>query len=202
MLDKYTHKLNKIVLKQMAMGINKLNITPNMITISGFVIGILAMIAIYNQSYEWALLGVIINRIFDGLDGALARIQGATTSGGFLDITFDFFFYCGFTFAWGLSNPDYLLPAIILLFSFITAQVTFLSFAANAPKEYEDPNYPNKSIHYMGGVAEGTETILCFLAMLIWADLFPIFAYIFAFMNFLTSGYRVVFGYNTLKRFD
>nr|WP_261870676.1 CDP-alcohol phosphatidyltransferase family protein [Psychrobacter sp. JCM 18901] len=42
-----------------------------------------------------ALAVIILNRIFDGLDGAMARYaKQSSSAGGYLDITLDFFVLC------------------------------------------------------------------------------------------------------------
>ncbi|MGQ7148234.1 CDP-alcohol phosphatidyltransferase family protein, partial [Escherichia sp. SS-MK2] len=43
--------------------------------------------------YLAALVVILLNRLLDGLDGALARRRGLTDAGGFLDISLDFLFY-------------------------------------------------------------------------------------------------------------
>ena len=47
------------------------------------------------QAYGVALLLILLNRVMDGLDGAVARHAGATDFGGYLDIVCDFLFYSG-----------------------------------------------------------------------------------------------------------
>ncbi|MGT4046616.1 CDP-alcohol phosphatidyltransferase family protein [Escherichia coli] len=43
--------------------------------------------------YLAALVVILLNRLLDGLDGALARRRGLTDAGGFLDISLDFLFF-------------------------------------------------------------------------------------------------------------
>lgn len=59
------------------------------------------------QQYWLALLLIVVNRICDGLDGALARRQGLTDAGGFLDISLDFLFYSLVPFGFVLANPEH-----------------------------------------------------------------------------------------------
>jgi phosphatidylglycerophosphate synthase len=47
----------------------------------------------------------VLNRLFDGLDGALARRRGLTDAGGFLDISLDFLFYALVPFGFMLADP-------------------------------------------------------------------------------------------------
>ena len=53
---------------------------------------------------------LLLNRLLDGLDGAVARAAGGTDLGGFLDITMDFLIYSAIPFAFALSDPEMPLP--------------------------------------------------------------------------------------------
>ena len=65
-------------------------ISANMITMIGFVIGLISVISISLKFYVMGLFLIIINRFFDGLDGAVARKNGRTSFGGYIDILCDF----------------------------------------------------------------------------------------------------------------
>lgn len=55
--------------------------------------------------YPAALIAIVLNRLLDGLDGALARRRGLTDAGGFLDIALDFLFYALVPFGFALAAP-------------------------------------------------------------------------------------------------
>ncbi|BBI63477.1 hypothetical protein HSBAA_47830 [Vreelandella sulfidaeris] len=56
-------------------------------------IGITALPLLAYEQYGWALLAIVLNRLGDGVDGALARLSGhSSDAGGFLDIGLDFVF--------------------------------------------------------------------------------------------------------------
>src|SRR3546814_8607143 len=65
----------------------------NAITLSGMILGLVAAWAIAETNFLAGLALVLANRLFDGLDGAVARQRGLTDFGGFLDIVGDFVFY-------------------------------------------------------------------------------------------------------------
>src|SRR5262245_21002194 len=65
-------------------------VTANVVTLSGFAIGLLAVPALAAEWYWLALLLILANRLGDGIDGAIARRLGATELGGYLDILCDF----------------------------------------------------------------------------------------------------------------
>jgi CDP-alcohol phosphatidyltransferase. len=70
--------------------------------------------------YLAALVAIVLNRLLDGLDGALARLRGLTDAGGFLDIALDFLFYALVPFGFALAAPaDNAIAAAWLLFAFM-----------------------------------------------------------------------------------
>jgi phosphatidylglycerophosphate synthase len=56
--------------------------------------------------YGAALAAILLNRLLDGLDGALARRRGLTDAGGFLDISLDFLFmpWCRSALFWPIRR--------------------------------------------------------------------------------------------------
>ena len=80
-------------LDTLARHISRTRLTANQITIVGFLVGLLAIPLLAQHHYVLALLVIAINRLFDGLDGALARHSRVTDLGGYLDIVLDFIFY-------------------------------------------------------------------------------------------------------------
>ena len=93
MLDKHLHPRLKPGLNQLAAALDKPFITPDGLTLAGFAIGVLALPFLALGWYPAALIAIVLNRLLDGLDGALARRRGLTDAGGFLDIALDFLFY-------------------------------------------------------------------------------------------------------------
>ena len=201
MLDKYSIKVIKWPLNQSAQLLNRFGITANQTTLFGFLVGCLAFPALAFQQYEWALGFIVFNRVCDGLDGALARTQGISDAGGFLDISLDFLFYSLIPFGFVIANPEHnAIAGAFLIFSFIGTGSSFLAFAVMAGKRgIENPVYKHKSLYYMSGLTEGTETIVCFIAFCIWPQHFAVIAYTFAAACWLTTFMRIYFGFQTLK---
>ena len=202
MLDRWSAALVRPALHIAATRLNTLDITANQITVSGFFIGLLAVPALATHSYMLALLFICINRTMDGLDGALARIQGTTDVGGFLDIVLDFIFYAAIIVGFALAEPaTNALTACLLLCSFMATGSSFLAFAAIAAKQnIENPVYRNKSMYYLGGLTEGTETILFFIAMCLLPDYFPRIAMVFTVLCVITAVTRVLAGVHTFRQ--
>ena len=82
MLDKYITPVIKPLLTPTVTLLNKQGVTPDKLTVIGFIIGIFALPLLAFELWYAALGAIIINRIFDGLDGALARVSNQSTSAG------------------------------------------------------------------------------------------------------------------------
>ena len=201
MFDRYLHPRVKPLLNQMVAHLDRPAITPDRISLGGFVVGVLALPFLAMQWYYAALIVIVINRLCDGLDGALARRRGLSDAGGFLDIALDFLFYALVPFGFVLASPE--LNAVAgawLLFAFIGTGSSFLAFAAVAAKyRLENLDYPHKSFYYLGGLTEGAETILVFILFCLFPAYFPLIAWLFGGLCWFTTLTRVWGGYNTLK---
>lgn len=87
-----------------------------------------------------------------------------------------------------------------LLFAFIGTGSSFLAFAALAAKhQIDNPGYAHKSFYYLGGLTEGSETILLFVLSCLFPTCFPWFAWVFGALCWMTTFTRVWSGYLTLK---
>ncbi|MBS1256198.1 MAG: Inner membrane protein YnjF [Deltaproteobacteria bacterium] len=163
-------------------------ISANTITLFGFVIGLMAVPLLWFKLYSAALAVILINRFLDGLDGAVARKNGITDLGGYLDITCDFIFYSGVILGFALAYPEQNgLAAAFLIFSFIGTGCSFLAFAAAAEKHgISSDAHGKKGFYYLGGLIEGTETILFYVIICLFPEYFPILAVIFGITCWLT----------------
>ena len=175
-------------------------LTADQVTIAGFLVGMLAGLAIANQLYLLGLLLLGAGRLADGLDGAVARATTKTDRGGFLDIVLDFFFYGAIPAAFAIANPAAnALPAALLLLSFYMNGSAFLGFAVMAAKRgIETEAQGQKSLYYLTGLAEGAETIAMFALACIFPAAFPWLAYLFAAICGVSALARVVIGWRAL----
>ncbi len=204
MLDKWSIYLVKPVLKKTAVGLNKVGLSANQVTIIGFIIGMMSIPALWKHNYLLALGLIILNRTFDGLDGELARLKGTSNAGAYLDISLDFIFYSAVIWGFALANPQVnALASATLIFSFIGTGSSFLAFAIIAAKLNIDRlHYPHKSFYYLGGLTEGTETIAALILFCAFPDYFSILAYVFSAMCWLTVVFRIIAGYTTIKQVE
>jgi phosphatidylglycerophosphate synthase len=203
MLDKFITPVIKPLLTPVVMLMHKRGITADQLTVVGFLVGLLAVPLLAFQMWYGALIAIALNRILDGLDGALARYaKQSSSAGGFLDITLDFLFYAAIPLGFILANPEQnAIAGAILLATFIGTGSSFLAFAIAAEKfKLEKPQFKYKSFYYLNGLTEGTETIALFIAFCIWPHYFSLLASIFAFACGITIFTRIHGGYHTLKQ--
>ena len=175
-------------------------IGANGVTLIGFGLGIGAAIAIATGYFLLGFVLIALNRIADGLDGAIARVTAKTDLGGYLDISLDFFFYGAIPLAFAIQDPaNNALPAAALLCSFYANGSAFLAFAIMAERRgLTTDQQGSKSLYYLGGLAEGTETIVLFLLMALLPNWFPVLAWGFAAVCFVSAGARVLIGVKSL----
>ncbi|MGB5624514.1 MAG: CDP-alcohol phosphatidyltransferase family protein [Woeseiaceae bacterium] len=161
----------------------------NAVTLAGLVIGLLAALAIGTGYFALAFALIVVNRVTDGLDGAVARASTPTDRGGYLDIVVDYVFYGSIPFAFAVIDPAHnAIPAAALLAGFCLTCASFLTFATIAAKRgLETETHGKKSFFYSSGLVEGTETIAFFLAMTAMPQWFPVLAWVFAALCVLTA---------------
>ncbi|NCB61456.1 MAG: CDP-alcohol phosphatidyltransferase family protein [Gammaproteobacteria bacterium] len=183
-------------LQKIASGLLASGITANQMTVAGFIAGLTAVPLIITGHTIWALLSILLNRLADGLDGTMARLTGPTDRGAFLDSVFDFLFYSAIPLAFAFAAPEQnALAAATLIYSFVGTGCSFLAFAVLAAKRgITSMESPDKGFYYLGGLTEGTETILLFVVMCLFPAWFPVLAYGFAALCLLTIISRIATG--------
>ena len=200
MIDQYIYPKLANFYDKIAKSSDKLKITANQITVCGFVLGMVAGAFIMFEFYLIGASFFLINRIFDGLDGAFARKSKIKTDGSFFDITFDFLVYAFMILAFSFAQSKNSLSASILLFSYVGATTSFLGWAIIAQKyNIKSSIYPNKGFFYLGGLAEGTETVVITLLMCLFPSYFIHLALIFSALCLITCITRLCFSYKYLK---
>src|SRR5918994_6477348 len=79
------------------------HVTANVITLFGATLAIPLTFALAMRSYGLALVLLALNRLLDGLDGAVARATRRSALGGYLDIVADYLFYAGVPLGFALA---------------------------------------------------------------------------------------------------
>lgn len=168
-------------------------LSANAVTLAGLALGLAAAGLAALGWTGWALALLVASRLADGLDGAVARATRPTAFGGYLDISADFLFYGAFPLGFVLLDPGAnAVAGAVLLLSFYVNGATFLGFAVLAEKRgLSTTARGRKSLFYSGGLLEGTETILFFVALCLWPGAFAALSLGFAAVCFLTAGLRM-----------
>jgi len=189
MIDARILPLQRAALQPAARMLSRMGISADAISLGGFFIGLLAFAALASGNWTIALALILANRLLDGLDGAVARINGPTDRGAFLDITLDFVFYALVPLGFAVHDPAlHALPAAVLIVSFVGTGSSFLAFSIIAAKQGKQAAaFPAKGIYYAGGMAEGFETIAVFVAMCLLPQSFSVIALVFAAVCGLTT---------------
>lgn len=169
-------------------------IRADQVTISGCAISLVGALAAALGFFLTALVLLLIGRLSDGLDGAVARASRPTDRGGFLDIALDFIVYAAYPVAFACHDPvQNGLAAALLLAAFLINGTSFLAFATLAAKRgLETTAQGRKSIYYLAGLAEGGETILAFSLFCLFPKAFAWIAYGFAALCVLSGLARIV----------
>ena len=176
-------------------------LAANQITWAGFGVGILGAVAIAFGYYGIAIILLALNRIADGLDGAVARIKGPTDYGAYLDIVLDFMVYTAVAGSFAIADAHNVIPAVALVTAFMGTGATFLTFAVIAAgRGLVTEARGAKSFFYVGGLTEGSETIIFFLFALLFPDSFPELAWLFAAMCAITIWQRITEARATFER--
>ncbi len=201
MIDRWALQILRNPLNRGATLLKDTGVSADQVSVAAFCVGMSAVLAIYMHLYWFALLAILLNRLGDRLDGALARLTQVTDAGGYLDIVLDFIFYSAVVLGFGLAAPLVNgLPAAVLLFSFVGTGGSFLAFAVMAERRgIENRMYPNKGMYYLGGLTEGAETAVFLCLFCIFPESFPLLAYCFAGLCFITVITRVAGGYLILR---
>ncbi|STD19569.1 Phosphatidylglycerophosphate synthase [Enterobacter asburiae] len=201
MLDRHLHPRVKPVLNRLVSVMDKPGITPDGLTLTGFAIGVLALPLLALGWYPAALAAIVLNRLLDGLDGALARRRRADRCGGisrhrarFSVLRPGAVWLCARGSRRKCAGGP---PGCFCVYRYGSS---FLAFAALAAKhDIDNPGYAHKSFYYIGGLTEGTETIALFVLCCLFPAHFTLFAWVFGALCWLTTTTRVWSGYVTLK---
>lgn len=194
MFDARLRKLIDPPLDRLGHALARRGVGANGVTLAGFLLGVLAAALIALGQPFAALLPLLLGRLADGLDGAIARAAGKTDFGGFLDIACDFIVYGAIPLGFVLMNPATNGAAgAFLLASFYANGSAFLAFAAIAERRgMESRAQGAKTLYYVDGILEGGETIALFILFCLFPAWFAPLAWGFGALCFLSAGARML----------
>ena len=200
MLDAPVRRLLGPPLEATAAVLDRLGVPALAVTGVGWLVGVGACVSAGTGHWTLALVLWLLNRTLDGLDGPLARRHGSTDLGGFLDIVADFSIYAGFVLAVGIEIPEARVAALALLASYYLSGTAFLALSSMLERRRHQGIEDGRSLRFVGGVAEGTETVLVYVAFCLFPQHATQIAWIFAVAVLVTAIQRVVGGVLLLRR--
>ena len=203
MFDARLRRILDPPLTRTARALDRSWITPDRLTGAGLAVGLASAVTAGLQ--WWAISAVLwlVSRLADGVDGPLARLrtargQGDSGAGGFFDITADFTVY-GATVvrvAIGAGGPQW--PFLLVLLAYYVngaALLAFSSIAEKAGRTIDD----GRSLSFLGGLAEGAETIVVHTVWLLLPFWAPQIAVGWAAVVAVSGAQRIVAGYRALR---
>lgn len=170
------------------------------LTAAGWVAGVAACLAVVAHAWLWALGLWLLNRLLDGLDGPVARRHGPSDLGGFLDIVADFSIYAGFVVAVGIAEPGARLACLALLMAYYLSGTAFLALSSLLERRGTDLAADGRSLRFVGGVAEGTETVIVYVLLCLLPGHATLIVWLFTAAVFITAVQRIVLGVHVLRR--
>lgn len=212
MFDARLRPLLSPVLDNTARWLDRPWITPDRLTGLNLVLGLASAVLAASQHWLPALAAWLLCRAADGVDGPLARrrarndpVDGQDPEsgrGGFWDISADFVVYgatvagvaVGATTAFGAPW----LPFLAVMFGYYINGSVFLAFSSIAEKTGRQKD-DGRSLSFLGGLAEGAETVLVHSLWLIFPAAAWQIAAAWAFVVLVSSTHRIVSGYRLLR---
>jgi len=173
-------------------------VPPLALTTAGWLAGVAACVAVGSHHWLIALFLWVANRVLDGLDGPVARRRGATDLGGFLDIVADFSIYAGFVVAVAVAEPHARLACVALLTAYYISGTAFLALSSLIERR-GGPGGDGRSLRFIGGLAEGTETVAVYVVFCLLPTQAAVIAWAFTTAVAITAAQRVVLGVRTLQ---
>ncbi len=199
-------------LDRLAALLDRPGVSADGLTLAGLATGLGSAVLAAQQWWTAALVAWWVSRLLDGLDGPLARRRGAagtsgSEAGGFLDITADFVVY-GATVVGvavgtvGTVGPEAdlgsWLPFAAVLLAYYANGTAFLAFSSIAERTGHGID-DGRSLSFLGGLAEGAETIAVHSVWLLLPQYAASVAVVWALVVGVSAAHRILVGYRTLK---
>lgn len=164
MLDKQLRTIKEDVLNPVAKAVGE-RLSPTQLTLIGGGIGLAAAAAGWQGMYAIGLGLWALNRVFDGLDGAVARLFNKQSDiGAYIDIMVDDTIYALIPIGLALSvnQPAVYIALIFMLGAFYVnmASWTYLSSLLEKRNRGAATSGEMTSVTMPAGLIEGTETIV------------------------------------------
>ncbi len=180
-------------------------IHPNVLTVSACAVGIGAGVAAWQNATGLALGLWYLNRLLDGLDGTVARVNKKQSDfGGYLDIVLDMVAYVaiplGLAFA---ANRLEVFIALSLLFaSFYINSAAWMMLAANLEKRNLGAKARGEltTVTMPTAIVEGAEAVVIYSLFLLFPAWLPFWFSLLAGLVLLSAIWQVVWAYRHMDQ--
>jgi phosphatidylglycerophosphate synthase len=177
-------------------------LAPWQLSLISLGMGVASAMALAGQAYGLGFILWFLNRLFDGLDGTLARSQGQKSDfGGYLDILIDFVVYALIPIGLVLGQPSeaaWLSLAMMLSVFYVNA-ASWMYLAAILEKRQHSQTGQMTSVTMPPGLIGGTETIILYTFFMLFSSFFIPLFYLMTFLVVITIAQRIQWAYHHLK---
>ena len=177
----------------------RLGLTPNHVTVLGFVLAILASVAVA-RGQGWVALGLWwVSRVADGTDGLHARRTGqATRFGAYLDIVLDMAAYGAMVLGFACAVPELGLQWSAMLFLYILCITSALALGAQEEQLRQRPR-DDRGLRLGAGLAEGGETGIAYSIFLVFPEQLAWTTTLWVCVLAVTVGLRTLLAHRILR---
>ncbi len=202
MFDEFLRKIKDDLFRPFTLRL--LWIHPSFITIAALAAGTGCAYFLYYGSYREGFFLWVVNRILDGLDGAVARAGGKESDlGGYIDIVGDFAVYAmiPIALAAGKGEPHLLVALSCMLGSFYVNAASWMYLSAVLEKRHAaDSGVQSKTAVVMpAGIIAGTETLIIYSLFILFHEYLFIIFNITTGLILLTILQRLLWGVKNIK---
>ncbi len=179
------------------------SVSPLAITLTALAIGLAAAFAASQASWSLAVSLWLGNRILDGLDGTLARVQKRQSDlGGYLDIVLDFTVYAAIPIGIAVAletRATWLVTSVLLATWFVNA-ASWMYLAAVLERRGAGATSRGEltTVTMPRGLVAGTETVVFFTLFLALAPHYVLLAWIMSAGVTIGIGQRLVWAARNL----
>lgn len=203
MFDARLRRVLDAPLARAAAAVDRPGVSPDRLTVAGLVLGLGSAGTAAAGWWAASVVLWLVSRLADGLDGPLARRRrvrgdGDAGAGGFLDITADFTVYGATVVGVGVGSGAPLWPFLLVLLAYYVNGTAFLAFSSIAERSGRTLD-DGRSLSFLGGLAEGAETIAVHTLWLVLPFWAPQIAAAWAGVVALSAAQRIGAGYRALR---
>lgn len=189
--DPFRAKLPKFV-KPLLSLYRLLRLTPNVVTLLGLVVGLVAAFLVSENLFFPAVVTWWLGRLLDGTDGIYARKTNQSSYfGAHLDILSDMTAYSAMIIGFSVAFPDLQKLWSIILFLYILCITGALSLG-HLQEKLKIPSRNNRGLRLASGIAEGGETGIAYTMFLIFPEHIRILASAWIFILIATVVARLI----------